>query len=84
LAWHRSHYGNLAHDGAKANTIGVVVPFGAMAVKVSASSNDADESSTSLQLTYALGKKTMAYLTQATDGADSTKSGTTIGLKHAF
>ena len=78
------HYGNLNDDGAKANSIGVVVPFGALAVKLSASSNDADEKSTSLQLTYSLGKKTMAYLTQATDGHDSTKSGTTIGLKHAF
>lgn len=75
------HYGNLDANGSKSSSIGVSVPFGAMAVKVGASSGANSTSATDLQLTYALGKKTMAYLTQTDNG---TTTATSVGLKHAF
>ncbi len=75
------HFGNLDAAGAKSNSIGVVVPFGALAVKVASSSGPKNTSATDLQLTYALGKKTMAYLTQTDVG---TKTSTSVGLKHGF
>jgi hypothetical protein len=59
----------------------VVVPFGAMAIKVGASSGANNTSATDLQMTYALGKKTMAYVTQTDNG---TATATSVGLKHAF
>jgi len=74
------HYGNLDANGAKSSSIGVSVPFGAMAIKVAASSGANSTSATDLQLTYALGKKTMAYLTQTDNGTTATS----VGLKHAF
>jgi hypothetical protein len=75
------HFGSLDHNNASSSSIGVVVPFGAMAIKVGASSGANNTSATDLQMTYALGKKTMAYVTQTDNG---TATATSVGLKHAF
>jgi hypothetical protein len=77
------HWGNLNHNSKSSSSIGVSVPFGAMAIKVASSSGASNTSALDLQLTYALGKKTMAYLSQF-DGGTAATTYTAAGLKHAF
>jgi predicted porin len=83
-----AHYGyGTAESSAtnqKVNTIGVTVPFGAMSVHYGMQKGE-DTTVAKTLLSYAMSKRTTAYVLYSDDGTTAATATTTIvGLKHAF
>ena len=82
------HYGyGTSENGsnAKTNTIGVTAPFGALTAHAGLQQGDVNSVS-KYMLSYALSKRTTAYLLYTDDGLNNTATSTNtyVGLKHAF
>jgi hypothetical protein len=83
-----AHYGYGTAESTttnkKVNTIGVTVPFGALSIHYGMQKGDT--TTTKSMLSYAMSKRTTAYVLYADDGgaASATATTTYVGLKHAF